>query len=72
MLNKYYNKLDDIRKEYEKENSKNPCDADKLIEIIQEVNSTYDKIKNNKDWFKRELIPWLMQPRTVTSPLNAE
>ena len=49
MLNKYYNKLDDIRKEYEKENSKNPCDADKLIEIIQEVNSTYDKIKNNKD-----------------------
>jgi len=62
MLNEYYNKLDDIRKEYEKENSKNPCDADKLIEIIQEINSTYEKIKNSKDWFKREWNPWLMQP----------
>lgn len=49
MLNEYYNNLDELRKEYEMENSKNPCNGDKLIEIIQEINSTYDKIKNNKD-----------------------
>ena len=45
----HYNKLDDLRKEYEKENSKNPCDGDKLISIMQEINSTYEKIKINKD-----------------------
>lgn len=49
MNNEYYNKLDDLRKEYEMENSKNPCDGDKLREIIQEINSTYEKIKNIKD-----------------------
>lgn len=46
MFSNDYDKLDDLREEYEKESSKNPCNSDRLIDIIKEINSTYENINN--------------------------
>lgn len=44
-LQELYNAMDNLRASLETENAKNPCDADKLIEIQKEVNATYEQIK---------------------------